>query len=155
MGLLVGPTVRKEKEDIMKKNAFLVVITVLLAFNLIVMLERPVQAAAQNTPFNFEVATDTHDTCTIKANVTKYCFAADGAWISPSGGAWVNFSTPSSGGATSFSQLTGTASLSQLPTIPTTKISGQITAAQLPPLAVCKEVPNVSAAQNTDVGPCH
>lgn len=137
------------------KNAFLAVITVLLAFNLIVMLERPVQAAAQTAPYNFQVSTDPHTTCTIVAGATKYCFASDGGWVSKLGGPWVEFTAPQGAVQFDFSQILGSVSVAQLPQIPTTKISGQITAAQLPPLAVCKEVPNVSAAQNTDVGPCH
>ncbi len=48
----------------------------------------PVRAQGSSVPYWFSVGSALHTSCTVTANVTSYCWADDGAWVSIHGAAW-------------------------------------------------------------------
>jgi hypothetical protein len=66
-----------------------------------------VPAHAQTTIGHFEmgVGTDLHTSCTVLASTTKYCFAADGLYISLNGAAYAQIAATA--GVISFNGRTG------------------------------------------------
>jgi len=91
----------------------------LVFLSLVVILILGVGGKAQTTqsltglPWEASVPSNSvHTSCVSVsgANLTNYCFAGDGFWVSTNGGTWVNLSTPSQSGVISVQQcnLAGT-----------------------------------------------
>jgi len=74
--------------------------------------------------------------CTVHNTDSVICVATDGVAFSYQGAPFVKVSSPTSTSSISFSQITGTATPSQVP--PVNQLSGPITPSQLPAKTSCQ-----------------